>query len=121
MGATASSGVMDELERLPEWQTSFKDPGLAVDPPIISRRSDCVAYVRPLEGFRLYVRFFDGIVEMSELIHSARAGSFARLADVEEFRNVGIGFGAVMWANELDLAPDAMYQEFKQAGVWVLR
>jgi len=38
-----------------------------------------------------------------------------------EFEKVRIGFGAVMWANGLDLAPDAMYEEFKRNGVWVLR
>jgi hypothetical protein len=70
------------------------------------------------------VRFFDGtsgIVEMRELIFGKCAGVFAALADVEEFAKVGIGYGAVMWANGLDLAPDAMYQEIKSNGVWVLR
>lgn len=89
----------------------FEDPGLAINPPIISKRPDCVAGVRPLRDFQLYVRFFDGTagtVEMREMIFV-------------EFEKVRIGFGAVMWANGLDLAPDAMYEEFKRNGVWVLR
>jgi hypothetical protein len=102
----------------------FEDPGLAVDPPIISQHPDDVAEVRALDNFQLYVRFFDGTdgrVEMRGKIFSEKAGVFASLRDPEEFAKVGIGWGAVMWANELDLAPDAMYEEFKQHGVWVLR
>ncbi len=74
--------------------------------------------------YRLGVRFFDGtsgIVEMKEMILGGNAGVFAALAHVEEFEKVGIGYGAVMWANGLDLAPDAMYDTLKTTGVWVLR
>jgi len=34
---------------------------------------------------------------------------------------VGLAYGTVAWINELDLAPDVMYDEFKRNGVWVLR
>jgi len=124
MGTTTSSRTVGELERVPTHRYPFEDPGLAVDPPIISRRPDCVAEVRPLENYQLYVRFFDGTdgrVEMREMIFGKNAGVFASLVDPQEFAKVGIGYGAVMWANGLDLAPDAMYDEIKQHGVWVLR
>jgi hypothetical protein len=58
---------------------------------------------------------------MREMIFGENPGVFAALADQEEFAKVGIGYGAVMWANGLDLAPDAMYEELKRSGVWVLR
>ncbi len=61
------------------------------------------------------------MVEMKEMIFSAKAGVFTQLRDVAEFERVGIGYGAVMWANGLDLAPDAMYDEIKRNGVWILR
>ena len=102
----------------------FEDPGLAIDPPIISRRPDDVAEVQVESDYRLHVRFFDGtagIVEMRELIYGERAGVFAALSDPNEFAQVGLGLGTVMWANGLDLAPDAMYDEIKRNGVWVLR
>ena len=124
MGATSSSRVVGELEPVSAHRYPFEDPGLALDPPIISRRSDCVAEVRPLRDFQLYVRFFDGtegMVQMREMIFGENAGVFQTLRDPVEFEKVGIGFGGVMWANELDLAPDAMYDEFKRNGVWVLR
>jgi hypothetical protein len=124
MGANTSSGVVGELERLRERRYAFQDPGLALDPPIISTHSEDVAEVWTESDYRLGVRFFDGtsgIVEMKEMIFGVNAGVFAALANVEEFEKVGIGYGAVMWANGLDLAPDAMYEELKANGVWVLR
>jgi hypothetical protein len=48
-------------------------------------------------------------------------GIFASLRDPAEFAKVGLGFGTVMWANELDLAPDVMYEELKRGGVWMPR
>ncbi len=109
---------------LPKRRYAFEDPGLALEPPIIATNPDDVAEVQTESDYRLHVRFFDGtagIVEMKELIFGKSAGVFSQLADPSEFEKVGIGFGAVMWANGLDLAPDAMYEEFKRNGVWVLR
>ncbi|MES2390212.1 MAG: DUF2442 domain-containing protein [Acidobacteriota bacterium] len=93
-------------------------------PPCICQRGDDVAEVWAEDGYQLKVRFFDGTagtVDMRELIFGDRAGVFAALRDPVEFAKVGIGLGTVMWANELDLAPDAMYDAIKRDGVWVLR
>jgi hypothetical protein len=92
-------------------------------PPIISQHADDVAEVLALPDYRLFVRFFDGtegIVEMRNQIFCDRAGAFASLRDIASFERVGIGFGAVMWEGDLDLAPDAMYDEFKRNGVWIV-
>jgi len=124
MGATPSTRVAGGLGDVRERVYPFKDPGLAIDPPIISTHPDDVAEVQTESDYRLYVRFFDGtagVVEMRDLIFGERAGVFAALRDVKEFEKVGIGYGSVMWANGLDLAPDAMYSEFKRNGVWILR
>jgi len=124
MGAATQSRTSEVLERVSTKKYSFEDPGLAVIPPIISRRPDCVAEVDAKEDWQLIVRFFDGTagtVAMKEMIFSPDAGVFAQLRDIAEFQRVGIGFGAVMWANGLDLAPDAMYDEIKRNGVWILR
>jgi hypothetical protein len=80
-----------------------------------------VVAVDALDGYRLAVRFMDGTqgeVDVSRLIHSPDAGVFARLRDAAAFRAVGIDHGAVTWAGDLDLAPDAMYEEIKAAGRW---
>ncbi|HMF76610.1 MAG TPA: DUF2442 domain-containing protein [Bryobacteraceae bacterium] len=84
---------------------------------------DDVAEVAALDGFRLHVRFFDGVegqVEMIAPVHSPAAGVFAQLADPARFVEVYVEHGAVTWPGELDLAPDAMYQEIKNHGEWKL-
>lgn len=85
--------------------------------------SDVVA-VEVLNGFRLWVRFDDGVegeVDMSERVHSPRAGVFAALADPEIFAQAHIEHGAVTWPGELDLAPDAMHDEIEKNGIWYLK
>ena len=57
---------------------------------------------------------------------SVRLGSNVpwRVVDVrphpDVFAQVGIDHGAVTWPGEIDLAPDAMYDEIKASGQWVL-
>jgi hypothetical protein len=78
-----------------------------------------VSSVQPLNGFRLHVRFVDGLegeVEMKGLIHSSAAGVFAPLADLYLFTQVCVVHGAVTWPGEIDLAPDAMHAEIKRNG-----
>lgn len=77
----------------------------------------------PLPGFRLRVRFVDGlegIVDLSQRVRGQNAGVFAALADPARFAKVRIEYGAVTWPGELDLAPDAMYDEIKKTGEWKL-
>jgi hypothetical protein len=83
-----------------------------------------VAEARSLPGFRLLVRFADGTageVDMSEMIASSEAGVFAALRDEGLFARFHVLCGAVTWPGELDLAPDAMYDEIRANGEWVLR
>ena len=82
-----------------------------------------VAIVRPLDRWRLRVRFNDGLegeVDMAREVHAPGAGVFAELADPTRFAAVYVDFGAVTWPGEIDLAPDAMHAEIKANGVWVL-
>jgi hypothetical protein len=82
-----------------------------------------VAAVTALPGWRLRVRFNDGLegeVDMDREVHSPDAGVFAELADPERFAAVQVEFGVVTWPGEIDLAPDAMHAEIKANGRWVL-
>jgi hypothetical protein len=79
--------------------------------------------VKPLSGYRLKVRFHDGLeglVDMSTLVRSENAGVFAALRDKTVFRRVFLEYGAVTWPGEIDLAPDAMYEEIKKSGTWLV-
>jgi len=83
-----------------------------------------VTHVTPMDDFKLTVKFIDGTtgnVEMREMLFDRAAGVFVALRDEQVFAAVGVEDGAVVWKNGLDLAPDAMYDEIKRNGVWVLR
>ena len=82
-----------------------------------------VTEVLALDGFRLRVRFVDGLegeVDMSARVKSPAAGVFAVLADPDKFARVFVDHGAVTWSGELDLAPEAMHAEITANGKWVL-
>lgn len=103
--------------------TTEKDHASGVVPPIIPAAPWRVASVSAEAGFRLRVRFVDGLegmVDMSGLVHSPAAGVFAVLADGALFSQVFVEHGVVTWPGELDLAPDAMHSEIKAHGEWRL-
>jgi hypothetical protein len=82
-----------------------------------------VTEVEALSGFRLRVAFADGLtgmVDMSALVNSPRAGVFAQLSDPSLFTQVKLDYGAVAWPGELDLAPDAMHAAIQKNRVWSL-
>jgi len=76
---------------------------------------DIVA-VKPLEEYKLYLRFEDGIeglVDVSQLIEFL--GIFAPLKDVFYFNQVQLNseLGTIVWPNEADLDPDVLYAMIK--------
>lgn len=90
---------------------------------VASRSPWRVTRVAALPGFRLQVAFADGltgVVDMSGLVHSPKAGVFTALTDPRLFAQVKIEHGAVTWPGELDLAPDAMHTAIREHGEWLL-
>lgn len=82
-----------------------------------------MAEVTALDGYRLHVRFVDGLegqVDLSALVRSPGAGVFAQLADPALFYDVYVKYGAMTWPGEIDLAPYTMYSEIKKIGEWRL-
>lgn len=68
------------------------------------------------EGFESTVQFRDGLVgviDLSGLITSDDAGVFSVLRDQNFFNQAYLNHGAVTWPGDLDLAPDAMYENIK--------
>ena len=71
-----------------------------------------VVEVKPLAGFRLHVRFEDGVegdVDLKELVRFE--GVFAPLRDPARFVEVRVHpeLGTVCWPNGADLDPDVLY------------
>ncbi len=79
-----------------------------------------VVEVKPLEAFGLFVRFTDGLTGEVRFTPEHLSGVFEPLKDPAYFKQVFVDHGAVAWPGQIDLAPDAMYQEIKANGVWVL-
>ena len=82
-----------------------------------------VVEVRALPNYRLHVRFIDGtegVVDASRMLLAEYAGVFFPLRDPARFAEVRAQDGFVAWPGDLDLAPDAMYDELKRNGLWVL-
>jgi len=83
-----------------------------------------VVSVKAEPDYRLEVRFVDGTagyVDMREMVASPEAGVFKALRNTDVFARVYVSLGAVTWPGEIDLAPDAMYDEIRAHGEWVLR
>ena len=79
--------------------------------------------VYPLEHYRLYVKFIDGLegsVDLLKLVTSDHAGVFMILRDPQFFKSVYLNYGAVTWPGDLDLAPDAIYDAIQAHGEWVV-
>lgn len=82
-----------------------------------------VTHVKVLPGYRLLVEFVDGTkgeVDASRLILAPSAGVFTVLRDPARFAEARADDGVVTWPGVLDLAPDAMYNEIKEHGHWVV-
>jgi len=66
--------------------------------------------VKPLENYQLWVKFSDGVEGVVDLSHLVGQGVFALWDDYEAFKRVHIGpRGELVWNDEVDLCPDAIY------------
>ena len=79
-----------------------------------------VTEVRIAGEFALTVRFQDGLEGKVKFLPSFFRGVFSHLASHHEFQKVQVVDGVVTWPGELDLAPDAMYDEIMRNGEWLL-
>ncbi|MDR9838165.1 DUF2442 domain-containing protein [Herbaspirillum huttiense] len=68
----------------------------------------------------LQVRFRDGVEGSVRFLPSFFRGVFGELQDPVQFSRVRLVDGVVTWPGELDLAPDAMHDEIKRNGQWLL-
>lgn len=74
--------------------------------------------VEALSGFRLRVAYPDGVEGVIDLSTDVGRGVFAPLAEEAFFRTVHIGqFGQIAWSEDIEICPDAAYQEIVHATV----
>lgn len=68
--------------------------------------------VTPLSGFRLRIRYEDGVEGEVDVSHLVDKGVFSIWREPGGFDGVSIGpGGAIQWGEEVDLCPDALYME----------
>lgn len=77
--------------------------------------------VNVLPGYRLSVTCNDGtsgIVDMSRLVSSERAGIFSELKDERIFSQVRLDLGVLIWPNGADLDPEWVHDEVSENNTW---
>jgi len=69
--------------------------------------------VKPLENYRIFVKFSDGKEGIVDLSDIKGKGVFAAWNDKEVFESVKINeeSGTVVWPGGIDLCPDVLYSE----------
>lgn len=105
------------------YATTTENRTTFVEPPIAPAMPWRIQQVDVLPGYRLFVRFLDGLegyVNMKSFLFSDQAGVFIDLRDRDRFAQASLVYGAVTWPGDLDLAPDAMYEQIKATGEWNL-
>lgn len=76
-----------------------------------------VCGVRPLEDFRLWVRFNNGEAKIYDFKPLLNSPAFAPLADLDTFKSVYIDYGVTVWNDgEIDIAPEELYEKGIPAG-----
>ena len=71
-----------------------------------------IVEICPREGFKLYLRYDDGVAGEVDLSALAGQGVFAAWREPGLFARARLSeAGAVEWPGEIDLCPDALYLE----------
>lgn len=76
--------------------------------------------VKILDYLQFHVTFADGLSGCVRMLPSHLRGVFEKLKEPSVFNQLRVVDGFVSWPGELDLSPDAMYDEIKKNGEWVL-
>jgi len=75
-----------------------------------SARLPSAVEVKPRNGYRIWLRYADGVEGELDLSHLAGRGVFKAWAEPGVFDSVHIDRGgAIAWPGDLDLCPDALY------------
>lgn len=71
-----------------------------------------VSGVRPLEDYKLWVRFSTGEAKIFDFKPLLSTLAFQPLADKDMFQRVYIDYGVAVWNDgKIDIAPEKLYQD----------
>ncbi len=74
-----------------------------------------VKSVKPLEGYKLLIRFENNEERLFDVSPYLDIGRFSELKDASMFNSVKVSFDSIEWANHLDLDPELLYQRSESA------
>lgn len=68
--------------------------------------------VTALSGYKIHIRYADGVEGDVDLSHLVGHGVFSLWNDSNAFESVSIGpSGEIKWSDEVELCPDSLYME----------
>ena len=70
-----------------------------------------VESVKPLEGYKLLIKFENGEERIFDVSPYLNIGKFAELKSLPLFNSVAVKFDAIEWANHLDIDPEVLYEK----------
>jgi hypothetical protein len=70
---------------------------------------DKIVQVRPLENYRIWLKFSDGAQGEVDLSDLAGRGVLTAWTDPNVFNAVRVEGGGIEWPGEIDMCPDALY------------
>ncbi|MBI4764464.1 MAG: DUF2442 domain-containing protein [Deltaproteobacteria bacterium] len=70
-----------------------------------------VKSVKPLDGYRLLLRFANGEDRIFDVSPYLNVGKFTDLKDPSLFSSVTVKFDSIEWANHLDIDPEFLYEK----------
>jgi len=66
--------------------------------------------IKPLEDYRLWIKYSDGVEGVVDLSDLTGQGVFALWNDYAEFQKVHVGpSGEIAWGDQVDICPDSIY------------
>ena len=76
-----------------------------------------VSGVRPLDGYKLWVRFTNGEAKVIDFSNLLETPAFSPLKDQRVFNGVYIDYGVTVWDDgNIDIAPEYLYENGIPAG-----
>ena len=70
-----------------------------------------VKSVKPLEDYRLLIRFANGEEKIFDVSPYLSIGKFAELRELSLFHSVVVKFDSIEWSNQLDIDPEILYDK----------
>jgi hypothetical protein len=68
-----------------------------------------VISVKPLQDYKLLLRFSSGEEKIFDITPYLNIGKFAELRDISLFNTVTVKFDSIEWANQLDIDPEFLH------------